>query len=239
MSADWWMVFVTCGLLVVAAVQAGMFFWQLRLLRATAADTAKSADAAEKAANAALGVELPRLELGRVYRSIEGRSEPHADTEMKVTVNLSNRGRNEAVIVESCGAMILKALPEAAVYPRNGVRRAAVGDIVRPEGGFRVDFPNEGLLPQIAADKVLKGEKLWVVCYVLYRDFLGNHWISKFCLCSGFSPENIPTLIESYDYPHYTGREAFDPTKPRTDLVDDMPLFPKRRPSDTGNALVG
>lgn len=223
MSADWWMVFVTCGLLVVAAVQAGLFIWQLRLLRATAADTAKSADAAEKAANAALGVELPRLEVRDVRWSIADSFGRQPFVQTHAAVHLRDCGRNEAVIVESCGAMILNELPATAVYPRTRVRKAAIGNTVRSEHGFSIDFPNEGQLPQIAAEKVLKGERLWVIGYAIYRDFLGSHWISKFCLIPSFDPQGRPTLVENYDYPHYTGREPFDPTKPRMDLVDDMP----------------
>lgn len=51
-TTDWWLVFLTGGLLVVGGVQAGLFFWQLGLIKDSLRDTQTAAEAATKAANA-------------------------------------------------------------------------------------------------------------------------------------------------------------------------------------------
>jgi hypothetical protein len=51
--ATWALVLATTFLFFAAAVQAGLFVWQLDLIRRSLADTKKAADAAEKSANAA------------------------------------------------------------------------------------------------------------------------------------------------------------------------------------------
>jgi hypothetical protein len=53
MTSDWWLVYATAALVVVGAGQLGLFFWQLRLIRASLADAQKASVAARDSAIAA------------------------------------------------------------------------------------------------------------------------------------------------------------------------------------------
>jgi hypothetical protein len=53
MPSDWWIVWLTGGLLVIGVLQATLFLWQLRIINRSVKDTKVSALAAERAANAA------------------------------------------------------------------------------------------------------------------------------------------------------------------------------------------
>lgn len=240
MTTSGWMVAFTGGLVVIAAVQAGLFLWQLWLMRYTAGltrDSAnaaqKSADAAEKAANAALGVELPRLEVSDArmtgfisfdFDNARTLGEPvEQETIVNVNVPLINRGRNEAVLIETCAVMVLGELTSIAVYPREATISGMLGKGVPPGKEHRVSFPLGNSLTSAEMQKVSNGTNLWVIGYVIYRDFLEQQWRSKFCLTPRAPDGSVAMRMASEEYPHYTGREPFDPTAPRTELVDDMP----------------
>lgn len=95
--ADWWMVWVSIGLLTIAAVQAAMFYWQLKLMRSSARDACRAADAAQRSVEVMSQSAEKQL---RAYVTVEQvDSDVHVDGRYSGTVHIKNSGQTPALNV--------------------------------------------------------------------------------------------------------------------------------------------
>ncbi len=86
---------LTGGLLTVAVIQLGLFFWQLCLMQRNIQDTRKAADAAQKSADALIASERPFLTVSIVnkFDSVEnGKQTVHC------ACKILNEGKSPAII---------------------------------------------------------------------------------------------------------------------------------------------
>jgi hypothetical protein len=206
------------GLLVLISVWQGYFLLRADKTARGAADAAtKAAEAADLNARAAIGVELPRLEL---FRASWGSGVMSAVDKLQggnLTVILRNYGRTGAHIIEDCITADIPEydfMPDDPTYPVFGVEKAEIGKVIEPTEGHLIFGQGKLTILPSQADSVLRGEKtLYVYGYVKYRDFLGDTWRSKFCLTLNDKWQ----LLESTTWPNYSGRSRFNAKAP-----DDM-----------------
>jgi hypothetical protein len=173
----------------------------------------RAAEAAEIAAQAALGIELPRLELECV--SLRATADPFTASAIaygSVVVSLKNYGRTPAHLLETqvgfCTDYYLPAVPK---YGPSARKPAELGAVVLPRqvksfdlsGRFTINFDGAR---SIAADEM----DLWVYGFVGFRDFLGGRWRSKFCV--RYAPiKGSPSFVIYDNNPAYSGHERYQP----------------------------
>jgi hypothetical protein len=107
---DWWMMVFTGSLVVVAAFQAIMFWWQLQLLKKSSRDSRDMSEAAKELAEAAKASADIAQKMERAFVTAEvtssaptlgsaGTAREEGDTtEVSATVTLRNHGRTAAII---------------------------------------------------------------------------------------------------------------------------------------------
>ena len=130
----------------------------------------KAADAAQKTADAVIGVEIPRFIIASMDIS-------HRYQGVFVNVNLSNRGRTEAVIVREC--LVCKESPELPPkprYPISCVNKIDFGTIIEP--GETREIEQKVFISDPPTSRIF-----WAYGYIRYRDFLGK--IHRFGFAGG------------------------------------------------------
>ena len=173
--------------------------------------TAASAEAIRISADASMGVELPRLELVSVLRG-SGKIEDDLRVSA-ITLVFKNFGRTTAHMVE-CGIeyIIGDFLPEKFGVSFTNTRTYLLGTICEPQDSSNLRF--NGIIDINSEDaKRVSDENFWFYGFVAYRDFLGGHWLTKFCLRVNVSTDG-PGFVPSQMYADYYGRERYDPAKP-------------------------
>ncbi len=116
LGPDWWLVYVTEALVLVTAVQLGLFYWQLRLIRSSVidcAELARNASAETKLARQAfIHTQRPIIRVRNV-RFREGH--PQSNTILEGEFDLVNVGGTTARII-SCDCRTM--LGPESLYPR-------------------------------------------------------------------------------------------------------------------------
>ncbi len=192
----------------------------LRTTRDQRRDLERSVKAAEDAAaaatlnaQAAIGVELPRLELNSAEIDY-GFTAQSALEEGDITIGFMNHGRTAAHIIEECvesrfGPVHI-SLPETPRYTFVGTRKAPFGTVVASGERHFISCEGRTHIQPADARAIYNGTvPLWLYGYVAYRDFLGGYWRTKFCLAFKSGPGGA--RFEEADYPAYAGRERYDP----------------------------
>lgn len=95
--ADWWMVAITIGLFAVAAIQAGMFYWQLRLMESSTRDAGRAADAAQRSVEVMSKSAERQLRAYLIVEKVD--SEVHVDGRYRGTIYIKNSGQTPALNV--------------------------------------------------------------------------------------------------------------------------------------------
>jgi hypothetical protein len=192
--------FFTFVLVIVAAIQAWMFFVQLRYMRLSMHDTTEAAQAARDTAIAAREqvrlaadqIEVTRIgifDLERAFLDVgpssivtsfvsdpppaKGYFQPGVDPmEIIVKINLKNTGRTRAVIVCAYGEFSTNSLGATPAY-NSLIGTKYVTDVsMSADGG--ADFPHDFRTRQVA-DQFFFG-------YVEYKDIFRRVHTSRFCM---------------------------------------------------------
>lgn len=198
-NSRWTMIFTGCSALI-GALQLCLFFWQLRLMRASMKDTAESAGAAMAAAKAAelnaraaIGMELPVLAIrppdllatdGLIGNEPYGgyvNDGPPTTTSAVGGFRVANHGRTPAFPTYfSAGWAIAPELPAVPTYAH--AARLNHAAIVRPGEDLYID-EHYGI--PLTAEEVASATDgthfLWFYGCLRYRDFLGQERNHRFC----------------------------------------------------------
>ncbi|MGX6570419.1 hypothetical protein [Cupriavidus necator] len=198
-DSRWTMIFTGCSA-TIGTLQLFLFFWQLRLMRASMKDTAESAGAAMAAAKAAelnaraaIGMEIPVLAVQPP--ELLATNEPVGDGPYGGYVNdgpptahsgvggfrITNHGRTPAFPVHfAAGWQVASALPEIPQYLK--ATRLNHASILKPEDDLYVD-EHYGI--DLTAEELLATTEgtqwLWFYGCIRYRDFLGQERNHRFC----------------------------------------------------------
>jgi hypothetical protein len=149
-----------------------------------------TADAAQKSAIAAIGVELPRFILKDV-RMISLEKAPRLALETgALYIEFVNHGRTDAVITSECfDWRVSLVLPPRPQYEQSSLAKADLGAVVEPKAEYQMSSPRGGLRitgRPISSDeitRVLRGDdRLWVYGYISYQDFLYTAHTTGFCI---------------------------------------------------------
>jgi hypothetical protein len=181
---NFWLTLLTGGMLLVAAIQAGLFVWQLALMHRATSDAGIAAKAAEKAANIAER-SLTDLERPIVYGVV---SEPGlaivgilscSDLQLCIL----NCGRTPANLTRIEHKISIAPHGEIAptIDPNVVIGRelpvgtfAANGDPFFETENMRLRFVNE------AQSIIENTQSVWIVGFVRYEDIFGGHYITGF-----------------------------------------------------------
>ncbi len=195
---------------------AGELARDLRQSTAISRDAAeaarKSAEAAALQARALVGVELPRLELGRVALVYADQSVRQALKAPSVELGFINFGRTTAFIVERCiEVRMTPTLPPDPVY--NASETLPLVEAVESGASAGASAPRRlGDLAESQVQQLLSGAAtLWVYGFVRFRDFLGMDHKTGFCLRwappprdagtgGTFIPEGPPAYVYQSDH---------------------------------------
>lgn len=172
----------------------------------------KSAEAAALQARALVGVELPRLELGRVALVYADQSVRQALKAPSVELGFINFGRTTAFIVERCiEVRMTPTLPPDPVY--NASETLPLVEAVESGASAGASAPRRlGDLAESQVQQLLSGAAtLWVYGFVRFRDFLGMDHKTGFCLRwsppprdagtgGTFIPEGPPAYVYQSDH---------------------------------------
>jgi hypothetical protein len=206
--------FFTMTLAGVSIFQAKYIIKADGTARISADAARKAAEAADLNAQAAIGVELPRLELHGIYiNTLDSVLQQDALRAGMIRVEFFNHGRTTAHILEDC---LVHTVPDfdflavKARYPFRSNRQATIGTVTSAQEIYPIDCKTRIILSDEDAESIIQGEKtLWIYGYVKYRDFLEGIWITKFCVTLS-RERNIFRFRESSLYPDYTGRQRYN-----------------------------
>jgi hypothetical protein len=175
-NISWWLnfflVIFTGGLVVVGAAQCYLIF---RTLKATEV----AANAANLSAQAAIGVELPKLMVSSIgFQEVEVPDRPIAH---KVIVTVTNYGRTPAFVSRETAEMrFTPTLPPAPDYrnsldlmPCRVVSNLATYDII-------ACLPDQSTIIDYQCFKN-SNKKIWIYGCIMYRDFLDRPHNLDFC----------------------------------------------------------
>lgn len=188
----------TGGTMCVGFVQLGLFWWQLRLMRANIKDGALVAKAAELNARASIGIELPvirfsPLELGSTDHLIPNDNSPYgagisdgppskysALGDFRVT----NHGRTPAFpIAFAVGWAFTDVLPPEPTYIQRSVIDHAKVVVAGGEVECHLDGPHLGI--ELSDEQLAAGatNKIWLWVYgcLYFLDFLDQPREARFC----------------------------------------------------------
>jgi hypothetical protein len=196
----------TFALVLVGAIQAGLFFWQLSLIRDSLKDTQEAADAARDSAKAAKdGVELARETSERELRAyvlpeIARVTQFHPDN-VACLVILRNSGKTPASDISIWSSVAI------AVYPVEKVADPPVE--APPNHGFLAANANFHVTKTYSAVPAeLAGVKaghaaVYMFGRLTYRDVFNKIWATDFCFFyggeAGLHPEGIMAAYSHYN----------------------------------------
>ena len=132
-SRNGWMMVFTGGLLIIAIVQAGLFWYQLRLMRDATKEAAAAATAAknsvELARQAFVATHRPEIVVQSIRSSFG--PESSSDFSMKADVTIFNRGTTEAANLVFFGALIAANEFPLGLVVTNEISRAGAEYVLR------------------------------------------------------------------------------------------------------------
>jgi hypothetical protein len=162
-----WLAVLTGGLVVVSAVQIGF------LIRAD--KTARiSANAANLSAQAAIGVELPRLLVSKVdfpYMSGSGR--------YKISITITNYGRTPAYLTHETAEMRDGLLPDVPDYAN--IVNLGPGALIEKDTTRTLFARDINQLSVFDQAQFAENRLVWVYGIINFRDFLDNPHAARFC----------------------------------------------------------
>ena len=176
-NSGWWVNFFlaifTGALVVVAAAQCYIIFWTLKA-------TQDAAEAATLSAQAAIGLELPKLFVTKI--ELEPLANQNAASEIrKIIVTITNYGRTPAFLThESAEYFFGQPLPATPDYPNT--IDLEPGTII--EKGDRYIITARGRDNRAGFNKatlLTPTILFWVYGHIWYRDFLNNPHALGFC----------------------------------------------------------
>jgi hypothetical protein len=221
-SAEGWTAIFT-GLLFAATCFLGWFTFKLwKATLAALRDTERGiaiaqqqADAAKLSADAAVGIELPRLApSGGLARRRPSATAAESISECAFVIVLRNMGRNAAIVFEDS----LAVSPDSSfgmTHSYDLASKRALPFGVETGSGFEYHVSPSGRCSIPLSDAmrlVEENEPFWAYGFVAYRDFLEQTWHSRFCfriLCN--SAGGIDFEQET-QFPSYTGRMREPPS---------------------------
>jgi hypothetical protein len=185
--------YYTKVLAIFTGALTGMGLLQIFFLFRADRTAEKTANAALRSAQAAIGVELPKVFVTSIKLEQRGMGNFEAQIQVpRATVTVKNFGRTPAFLGQQATEGVISAgLPDKPEY-RHG---HSVPSGTAIEGGHSYELPlASGPFLKIdeIADLVAGKTTFWVFGYVTYRDFLDNWHQLKFC-----SALYIPTPSEA------------------------------------------
>ena len=206
-SPEAWTMLFTGFLVFVGIAQAGLFVWQLGLMRRGVIDAEVAAraaldqaKAARLAAEASIGVEVARLNQSRIYLEkstfaqglLGSAAPPTSPTTAEllksghVTLEFKNEGRTAAeIIAVSFNTMFTADLPPIPVY--DDAIPIVPAETAEPNGAtwrhyvFRWQKAPVTIPSTYNMLAAALGPGLWAYGYVRYLDFMGDVNEEKFC----------------------------------------------------------
>jgi hypothetical protein len=188
----WWLDFWTGGLVIVAAIQAGMFFAQLSYMRRGMADTKAAADAANVSAEVAKSA-LTDLERPWLFIDLEPGllrcPKPTEFCDKEAVFNLVNYGRFPAVIEEFACTLSIGVDPATPIV-RDDFHRVLAPNGIIPDGraylaptGLDEDFVwnSEETVLVSQVPRAPEGERLFAIFSIKYRGVGSREHESLFC----------------------------------------------------------
>lgn len=178
--------------------------------KASAAAAQHGAEAAMLSAKAAVGVEMPRMVLGRT--AFSGGDPPGTilgGGKVNLLVQWGNLGRTDGIVVANClryeVGLAIKQTPE---YPTKTVESVKSTMVVKPEGQFQFSRPFS-----LSADdsvRLLTGNaRLWVYGYVEFVDFMDGVSRVGFCREGVAVPDpKDPKAVRNFNFT-YGGPKAY------------------------------
>lgn len=192
----------------------------LGVLKETADATRQIADAALLQARAAVGVELPRLELGAIELVHADESIRQALKAPAVALRFVNHGRTTAFLTTRCVELRLAdALPAEAEY--RTIDELEIAEAVASGASAEAGAAQRlGELSETEVEALRLGRRtLWVYGFVAFRDFLGIEHRKGFCLRwrppsaqaaigGSFQPDGPEAYVYERDEPGRASRPA-------------------------------
>jgi hypothetical protein len=198
-SYDWWIVYLTVGLVAVGLAQVFLFWWQLSLIRASlndakvAADAAKlGAEAAKESADAMRSVATiidnnGRKQMRAYLSFITGNCFPQdreKGNKYQIRIFVKNTGFTpaHAVHVRFKTKIFPYPLPEDAdlSLPNRPISEEA-GYIAAAQQSYYTAWLDEIIDDETIKEiKTLNGKGLYVYGNVQYKDVWGNAWYTNF-----------------------------------------------------------
>lgn len=189
-SLDWvtndGAVFFTAVLTFIAAVQAGLFWWQLRIMKRSLIGTENAAEAArisacatERNTKASIALQLPILRV--TPESLGHDHDPSGENCWVYIVSIANLGATKAFPKEILyGFFIGDTLPTGVNYefcepmPLNCILEPDRNSITQ-----RLTMPK--MLVPGQWTEICRGNRLWFYCAIRYDDFIGDIHSHGFC----------------------------------------------------------
>lgn len=184
----------TGGTMLVGLIQLALFYWQLRLMRATVKDAGVAATAAALSAKAAVGIELPILRFVPIELAstgaLIGDNEPYGATVSdrapeRFTAlggfKVTNNGRTPAFCTTfSLGWQVAERLTGEPVYLRTVRLNHAI--VIQPNQEQYLDV-HQGVELSITDVEATERNEAWLWVYgcICYRDFMDEARESRFC----------------------------------------------------------
>jgi hypothetical protein len=193
-----WLLVLFNGILAIFTVR--LFYnaaEQSRDTKASIAIAKRAADSAELSAQAAIGLQLPRLVVhgmsmyaaGQPYGNWEPFTQqvgggPPPDT-FQIEMQIDNVGKTHAYLTEHCMMQYIgPRLPKIPEYKE--VVSAPVGEIIRAEDGYvvihvRNQFFHINAGQRHAMENIELSHHLWIYGLVRFADFMGKVHEQRFC----------------------------------------------------------
>jgi len=151
---------------------------------------------ATMSAEAAIGVEMPRMILTDVHMPTLLESPRKSLATDRLDISFKNHGRTSAELVAECfewRVLVPEQLPSAPEYREGNIRPADLGTVVEAQADYTMMSPISGLysgrgenlrhILDVEIDAVMAGTaSLWVYGYIVYRDFLS--WTHQVGFCT-------------------------------------------------------
>jgi hypothetical protein len=176
-----WLAVLTGGLVVVSAIQIGFLIRADKTARISADAAKKSANAATLSAQAAIGVELPKLFVTNIDFELATLNVTDLDSSFhKLSITITNYGRTPAFLQRESAEFLHGPLPTVPIYsnaidlePGTIIEKGQLRTLVAYGRDNRALFD---MRPFIAGQAML-----WVYGAVWFRDFLNEPHVMRFC----------------------------------------------------------
>lgn len=174
-------VFFTFILCSIAAVQAGLFLWQLKLMRDGMDDARKVAKATEQNTRAAIALQLPFLRIDPVGLSHHIQNGAIESCRVHF-IDIMNQGATRAFPIEILyGYSVGTDLPNTPFYQFSD--KFPLNIVIEPSApaATRKFLTSDYLLEHGQWADICKGNFIWFYCDLIYEDFMGETRHRSYC----------------------------------------------------------